>query len=72
MITAIVGAIISAVVVGAVNAVYVSYKYGKLEQAVKDIPATINGTVVRSHEGRCCNYVPERFDQTNPKVKVLT
>lgn len=43
---------------------------GAIKEDIKDIPKIINGTVVRSHEERCCNYLPHRSDNTNPNIKV--
>ena len=47
-----------------------SGRVSKAEQLVEDLPKVLNGTVVRSHEGRCANYASVRADPTNPKVLV--
>jgi hypothetical protein len=41
-----------------------------VKEDIRDIPKVINGTVVRAHENRCCNYTPHRADPTNPGIRL--
>lgn len=72
--TALMGTIIG-VGAGVVIAIFsgawvLSGRVSKVEQMVEDLPATLNGTVVRKHEERCANYAQTRTDPTGPKVLV--
>ena len=46
-----------------------SGRMSKTEQKIDDLPAVLNGTVIRKHEGRCANFDPQ--ETTGVKIQVL-
>jgi hypothetical protein len=68
MIAAIVGASSAIVIAVFGTAWHLSGRVSRTEQMIADLPAKLNGTVIRAHEGRCRNYAPVKGDQTDPEI----
>jgi hypothetical protein len=75
MLATLIGSGIGALIVGIGGVVVLSGRLSRLEQEVRDLPKTLNGSVVRPHEDRCINFMSGKAAEraiTSPRIQAYS